>query len=70
MAAFSIIPITAPAGNFAFNAWLASGMKFDFFFCETWPGGETSPNCSLPDRWVDVESVMDLSRQAIVANTS
>jgi LmbE family N-acetylglucosaminyl deacetylase len=57
------------AGNIAFNAWLASGMKFEFYFCETWPGGETTPQLFVPDRWVDVESVRDLSRQAIVANT-
>jgi LmbE family N-acetylglucosaminyl deacetylase len=56
-------------GNLAFNAWLASGMKFDFYFCETWPGPETTPQLFVPDRWVDVESVVDLSRQAILANT-
>jgi LmbE family N-acetylglucosaminyl deacetylase len=57
------------AGEIAFNAWLASGMKFAFYFCETWPGSETTPQLFLPDRWVDVESVRDLSRRAIVANT-
>jgi LmbE family N-acetylglucosaminyl deacetylase len=57
------------AGNFAFNAWLQSGMRFDFYFCETWPGGETTPQLFTPNRWVDVESVMDLNREAIVANT-
>ncbi len=57
------------AGNLAFNAWLQSGMKFEFYFCETWPGGEMTPQQFAPNRWVDVESVYDLSRQAIMANT-
>ena len=56
-------------GEFAFNAWLASGMAFAFYFCETWPGSETTPQLFVPDRWIDVESVRDLSRRAIVANT-
>jgi LmbE family N-acetylglucosaminyl deacetylase len=57
------------AGNLAYNAWLQSGPKFDFYFCETWPGGETSSQQFAPNRWVDVESVYDLSHQAILANT-
>jgi LmbE family N-acetylglucosaminyl deacetylase len=57
------------AGNLAFNAWLQSGMKFDFYFCETFPGDEQTPQQFAPNRWVDVESVFDLSREAIMANT-
>jgi LmbE family N-acetylglucosaminyl deacetylase len=57
------------AGNLAFNAWLQSGMKFDFFFCETFPGGEESSQQFAPNRWVDVESVLDLSREAVMANS-
>lgn len=57
------------AGNLAFNAWLQSGMKFKFYFCETWPGGEETSQQFAPNRWVDVESVFDLSREAIMANT-
>jgi len=57
------------AGNLAFNAWLQSGMQFEFYFCETWPGSETTPQQFVPNRWVDVESVIDLSRQAVMANT-
>lgn len=57
------------AGNLAFNAWLQSGMKFQFYFCETFPGGEESSQQFAPNRWVDVESVYDLSRQAVMANS-
>lgn len=57
------------AGNLAFNTWLQSDMKFDFFFCETFPGGEQSSQQFAPNRWVDVESVLDLSREAIMANS-
>lgn len=57
------------AGEIAFNSWLASGMKFEFLFCETWPGSETTPQLFVPDRWIDVESVKDVSRQAILSNT-
>ncbi len=45
------------AGNLAFNAWLQSGMKFEFYFCETLPGGEQTSQQFAPNRWVDVESV-------------
>jgi LmbE family N-acetylglucosaminyl deacetylase len=57
------------AGNLAFQGWMQNDMKFDFYFCETPPGGEVTPQLFLPNRWVDVESVMDLSRQAVMANT-
>jgi hypothetical protein len=57
------------AGNLAFNAWLQSGRAFDFYFSETWPGGEESSQLFVPNRWVDVESVYDISRQAILDNS-
>jgi LmbE family N-acetylglucosaminyl deacetylase len=57
------------AGNLAFNAWLQSGMKFEFYFCETYLGSEQTAQQFAPNRWVDVESVFDLSREAIMANT-
>jgi LmbE family N-acetylglucosaminyl deacetylase len=57
------------AGDLAYNAWLQSGMKFEFFFCETFPGGEESSQQFAANRWVDVQSVFDLSREAIMANS-
>lgn len=57
------------AGNLAFNAWLQSEWKFEFYFCETFPGGEQTSQQFAPNRWVDVESVFDLSHDAIMANT-
>jgi LmbE family N-acetylglucosaminyl deacetylase len=57
------------AGNLAFNAWLQSSMNFEFYFCETWPGSEATPQQFVPNRWVDVESVAPVSRDAIMANT-
>ena len=57
------------AGNLAYNAWLQSGMKFEFYFCETFPGDEQTAQQFAPNRWVDVESVFDLSREAVMANT-
>ncbi len=57
------------AGNLAFNAWLQSGMKFEFYFCESWDSSEGTSQQFAPNRWVDVESVYDLSRQAIMDNT-
>ena len=56
-------------GNLAFNAWLQSGMKFEFYFCETWEREEQTSQQFAPNRWVDVESVFDLSREAILAFT-
>jgi hypothetical protein len=44
-------------------------MKFEFYFCETFPGDEQTSQQFAPNRWVDVESVFDLSREAIMANT-
>jgi len=57
------------AGNLAFNAWLQSNMKFQFYFCETWAGEEETSQQFAPNRWVDIESVYDLSQKAIMANT-
>jgi LmbE family N-acetylglucosaminyl deacetylase len=57
------------AGNLAYNSWLQSGMKFDFYFCETWPGSESPQQMFVPNRWVDVDSVIDLCREGITANT-
>lgn len=57
------------AGNLAFTAWLESGMKFEFYFCETPLGDEETSQQFAPNRWVDVESVLDLSQEAILANT-
>ncbi len=57
------------AGNLAFNAWLQSGLKFEFYFCETWAPDEQTSQLFAPNRWVDVESVFDLSREAILALT-
>jgi LmbE family N-acetylglucosaminyl deacetylase len=57
------------AGNLAFNAWLQSGMRFQFYFCETWLGSEATSQLFVPNRLVDVESVVHLSREAIKANT-
>jgi len=57
------------AGNFAFNAWLASGMKFTFYFSETPAASEMNLQQFAPNRWVDIESVMDLKRESVVANT-
>lgn len=57
------------AGNLAYNSWLQSDMKFDFYFCETWPGSESSQQLFVPNRWVDVDSVINLSREGIMSNT-
>jgi N-acetylglucosamine malate deacetylase 1 len=61
-------PDHRPAGDLAFNAWIQSGNKFQFYFCETFPGVEESSQQFTANRWVDVESVLDLSREAIMAN--
>jgi LmbE family N-acetylglucosaminyl deacetylase len=53
------------AGILAYNAWLACGMKFTFYFSES---GEMSPQQFVPNRWVDIESVMDLKRESTLAN--
>ena len=57
------------AGNLAFNAWLQSGNRFEFYFCETYLVSEETPQQFAPNRWVDVESVLDISRQVIMGNT-
>ncbi|MGA2987541.1 MAG: PIG-L family deacetylase [Terriglobia bacterium] len=57
------------AGNLAFNAWLQCGNKFEFYFCETYLASEQTAQQFAPNRWVDVESVLDVSRQAIMGNT-
>jgi len=57
------------AANLAFNSWLQSGMKFDFYFSETQDAGEMSPQLFLPSRWVDIASVMELKHQAVIANS-
>jgi len=57
------------AANLAFNAWLASGMTFAFYFSEDEAAGEMMPQSFVPNRWVDIESVIDLKRESVVANT-
>ena len=57
------------AGNLAFNAWLQCGNKFEFYFCEAYLASEETAQQFAPNRWVDVESVLDISRQAILGNT-
>jgi LmbE family N-acetylglucosaminyl deacetylase len=57
------------AANFAFNAWLQSGMKFDFYFSETGEANEMSSQLFVPNRWVDVTSVWELKHQSFMANT-
>ena len=57
------------AANLAFNAWLQSGMRFNFYFSETQDAGEMSPQLFAPSRWVDIASVLDLKQQSFIANT-
>ena len=57
------------AGQFALNAWLASGMKFMFYFCEAQAASEMILQSFVPNRWVDIESVIDLKRECLLANT-
>jgi LmbE family N-acetylglucosaminyl deacetylase len=57
------------AGNLAFNAWLQSGMQFSFYFCETPEAGEMTPQQFAPNRWVNIDSVIDLKHESVVANT-
>ena len=54
--------------NISYNAWLQSGLKFQYFFCETAGGGEMQPQQFIPSRYVDVESVMEQKRAAHEAN--
>jgi len=44
-------------------------MRFAFYFSETQEAAETTARQFLPNRWVDIESVMELKRESIVANT-
>ena len=57
------------AANLAFSAWLQSGMKFDFYFSETQEAGEMTPQLFVPNRWVDIASVIDLKHESTIANT-
>ena len=57
------------AGQIALNAWLASGMKFMFLFTEAQEAGEMMLQPFVPNRWVDIESVMDQKRESTLANT-
>jgi N-acetylglucosamine malate deacetylase 1 len=54
--------------SISYNAWLQSGLQFQYFFCETAGGGEMQPQQFIPTRYVDVESVMDRKRAAYEAN--
>lgn len=56
------------ASNLAFNAWLQSGMKFAFYFCDNPGGTEMQPQHFVPNHYVDVESVRDIKREAYLAN--
>jgi hypothetical protein len=57
------------AAMLAYNTWLASGMRFAFYFCETPEASEMTAQQFSPNRWVDIEPVIELKRQAVVANT-
>ena len=57
------------AANLAFNAWLQSGMKFDFYFSETGEANEMTSQLFVPNRWVDITSVYELKHQSFMANT-
>jgi LmbE family N-acetylglucosaminyl deacetylase len=56
------------AANIAFNAWLQCGLKFEYFFCETASGGEMQTQQFIPNRYIDIESVMELKRASHEAN--
>lgn len=56
------------AANLAFNAWLQSGMNFVFYFCETPDAGEMTPQLFVPNRWVDISSLIKLKRESVIAN--
>jgi LmbE family N-acetylglucosaminyl deacetylase len=56
------------AANIAYNAWLQSGLNFQYFFCETASSGEMQTQQFIPNRYVDVESVMEQKRAAHEAN--
>jgi N-acetylglucosamine malate deacetylase 1 len=54
--------------SISYNAWLQSGMRFRYFFCETPGGGEMTSQHFHPTRYVDVESAMEQKRAAHAAN--
>jgi len=54
--------------NISYNAWLQSGLEFQYFFCETAGGGEMQPQQFIPNRYIDVESVMEQKRASHEAN--
>ncbi|MGH9328322.1 MAG: PIG-L deacetylase family protein [Terriglobia bacterium] len=57
------------ASNLVFNAWLQSGMKFGFYFCENPDAGEMESQHFVPNHYVDVESVKALKRESYLVNT-
>lgn len=57
------------AANLAYNAWLASGMRFMFYLSETPEAGEMTTQLFMPNRWVDIESVIAVKHASVVANT-
>jgi LmbE family N-acetylglucosaminyl deacetylase len=54
--------------NISYNAWLQSGLQFQYFFCETASAGEMQTQQFIPNRYVDVESVMEQKRESYAAN--
>ena len=57
------------AAMLAYNAWLANGMRFAFYFSETQEAAEMTTQQFAPNRWVDIEPVIGLKRESIMANT-
>jgi len=51
------------AAMLAYNTWLASGMRFAFYFCETPEASEMTAQQFSPNRWVDIEPVIELKRE-------
>ena len=41
---------------------------FEYFFCETASGGEMQTQQFIPNRYIDIESVMELKRSSHEAN--
>lgn len=56
------------AANLAFNAWLQSGMKFAFFFCDNPGGTEMQPQHFVANHYVDVKCVERVKRESYLAN--
>jgi N-acetylglucosamine malate deacetylase 1 len=67
MWALEFHPDHRAAGNLAYNAWLQSGMKFAFHFCETPVGTEMQPQQFVPNHYVDVGSVETPKRESFLA---